>query len=46
MEELANIKGDGAVEKVVQRGGGVSFPEGIQDPSGRLSVQPIVGNLL
>ena len=46
MEELLYNKGDGALELVAQRGGGVSFYGDSQDPSGRPPVQPIVGNLL
>ena len=35
-----------ALEQIAQRGCGVSFYGDIQDLSGRLPVQPIVGNLL
>jgi len=39
-------KGDRALEHVAQRGFGVSFYGDIQDPSGCLSVRPIVHCLL
>ena len=45
MEELLYGKGDVTLEQVAQRGRGVSFYGDIQDPSERLPVQPIVGNL-
>ena len=45
VEELYG-KGDRALEQVAQRGSGVSFYGDLQDPSGCLPVQPIVGYLL
>ena len=45
VEELLYGKGDVTLEQVAQRGRGVSFYGDIQDPSERLPVQPIVGNL-
>ena len=39
-------KGDGVLEQATQRGCVVSFYGDIQDPSGCLPVQPIVGYLL
>ena len=44
MEELLYGKSDGALEQAAQRGCGVSFYGDIQDSSGCLLVQPIVGN--
>jgi len=44
--ELLYGKGDGALEQVAQRGCEVSFYGDIQDPSGYLHVQTIVGYLL
>ena len=39
-------KGDRALEQVAQRGCGVSFYGGIQDPAGCLPVQTMVGHVL
>jgi len=45
-EEFIFSEGDRALEQAAQRGCGVSFSGSIQDPSGRLPLQPIVGSLL
>ena len=45
-EQLLSSKDDGALEQVAQRGCGGPFCRGIQDLSGCLTVQPIVGYLL
>ena len=45
VEELLCSKGDGALEQVAQKGCGASYGN-IQDLSGHLPVQPIVGYLL
>jgi len=46
VEGLLYGKGDRTLEQVALRGCGISFYGDIQDSSGCLPVQPIVGNLL
>ena len=43
-EELLLSEGDGALEQAAQGGCGVSFSGDIQDPPGRVPVQPAVGD--
>ena len=46
MKELLHSKDDGALEQAAQGGCGFSFSGDIQDLSGCLPVQPVVGGLL
>jgi len=43
-EELLPSEGDGALEQAAQRGCGVSFSGDIEDPPGRVPVQPAAGD--
>ena len=45
-KELLHSEGNGALDQAAQGGCGFSFSGDIQDPSGRLLVQPAVGGLL